>query len=84
MGALLSSQRSTAADDTPPVAAHVVVVGASFAGLAVARQLLADGHDKPCRVTVVEPRDYFEYTPGVLRAFVSPGKAEALLVPLPR
>lgn len=87
MGGLLSTPL---ADDTAPVAtlarapARVVVVGASFAGLALTRQLLAtEGREAGlCEVTVVEPRDYFEYTPGVLRCFVAPGKAGGLLVPL--
>lgn len=87
MGGLLSTSPlaernrpdTAAPPPTPPV--RVVVAGASFAGLALTRQLLLD--NGLCDVIVVEPRDYFEYTPGVLRCFVAPGKAEGLLVPLP-
>jgi apoptosis-inducing factor 2 len=43
-------------------------VGASFAGLACARSLRRD-----FKVTLVDQRDYFEYTPGILRLFVKPG-----------
>lgn len=90
MGGLLSLSTSspllaepTRPDTTAaaPPPARVVVAGASFAGLALTRQLLLD--DGLCDVTVVEPRDFFEYTPGVLRCFVAPGKAAGLLVPLP-
>jgi NADH dehydrogenase FAD-containing subunit len=45
----------------------VVIVGASFAGLACARSLRMD-----FKVTLVDQRDYFEYTPGILRLFVKP------------
>jgi NADPH-dependent 2,4-dienoyl-CoA reductase/sulfur reductase-like enzyme len=83
MGGRLSTDTDTPAPPAPPAPpARVVVVGASFAGLALTRQLLASG--APCDVTVVEPKDYFEYTPGVLRCFVAPEKAEGLLVPLPK
>jgi NADH dehydrogenase FAD-containing subunit len=44
----------------------VVVVGASFAGLTCAKEL----HRKGFRVIVVDFKEYFEYTPGVLRAVV--------------
>jgi NADH dehydrogenase FAD-containing subunit len=43
-----------------------VVVGASFAGLTCAKEL----HRKGFRVIVVDFKEYFEYTPGVLRAVV--------------
>ena len=41
---------------------HVVVVGASFGGLAV-QHALAERRD--LRVSLVDFKDYFEYTPGV-------------------
>ena len=60
---------------------RVVVVGGSFAGLTFCRELL---HRLPAsgpavRVTLVEPRDWFEYTPGVLRAIVRPSHHPSLL-----
>mmetsp|Transcript_45215 Transcript_45215/g.102096 ORF Transcript_45215/g.102096 Transcript_45215/m.102096 type:complete len:633 (-) Transcript_45215:141-2039(-) len=46
----------------------VVVIGASIAGLAVQRELGRAGF----QVTLVDCKDYFEYTPGILRCFVEP------------
>lgn len=61
-------------------AAHprVVIVGGSFAGLRAQRHLcdLAD-------VTVVDPKTYFEYTPGVLRLYTRPERLGALTTALP-
>jgi NADH dehydrogenase FAD-containing subunit len=82
MGGAVSTSSSSASDPPP---ASVIIVGASFAGLAAARTLLHARHGKdkrPLRVTLIEPRDYFEYTPGILRAFVAPEHAEGLCVPL--
>lgn len=56
----------------------VVIVGASFAGLH-AQRMLSDDFD----VTVVDLKDYFEYTPGVLRLFVEPDHLRNLAKPLP-
>jgi len=86
MGGTVSSSSfssSSSSVESPP--ASVIIVGASFAGLAAVRTLLHAPHAKnrrPLRVTLVEPRDYFEYTPGILRAFVAPEHAEGLCVPL--
>jgi len=46
---------------------RVLVVGCGFYGLSVARD-----HKKEFLVTVVDAKEYFEYTPGVLRAYVKP------------
>lgn len=51
----------------------MVIVGGSFAGLAVARGLRKRFH-----VTIVDPHEHFEYTPGVLRLFVAPQHFRAL------
>ena len=59
---------------------RVIIIGGSFAGLAVLRELLAALPDAD--VTLVEPRDYVEYVPGILRAFVDSSAAQRLLVPL--
>lgn len=40
---------------------HVVIVGGSFAGLKIAHEIHAHA-----RITLIDPKDYFEYTPGML------------------
>jgi len=50
-----------------------LVVGGSFAGLCVARDLKSD-----FMVTIVDAKEFFEYTPGVLRAYVKPAHLDAL------
>jgi NADH dehydrogenase FAD-containing subunit len=44
---------------------RVLIIGGGFAGLQVVKDLA-----KKCEVTVVDVRDFFEYTPGVLSALV--------------
>ena len=56
---------------------RVVVVGGSFAGLCTARHLKTT-----CDVVVVEPRDYFEYTPGALHLMAGSDAYSALLSPM--
>lgn len=51
----------------------VLVVGGQFSGGFTAREL-----KKNFQVTVVDAKEYFEYTPGVLRAFVKPAHFDAL------
>jgi hypothetical protein len=46
---------------------RVLIIGGSFAGLCAARALKA--HFK---VTIVDAKEFFEYTPGILRAYVKP------------
>lgn len=53
---------------------RVVVVGGSFAGLAAVRNL-----HRVAEVTLVEPKEYFEYTPGVLHALVGSSGAESII-----
>ena len=77
-------QRGRAAVAAAPQSHHVLVVGGSFAGLSCcARLLSAVGADsaQSVRVTLVEPRDYFEYTPGILRALVRPAHYGQLVTP---
>ena len=52
----------------------MVVVGGSFAGLAAVRKL-----HRLAEVTLVEPKEYFEYTPGVLHALVGSSRAESII-----
>jgi NADH dehydrogenase FAD-containing subunit len=58
---LLGGDGSSRQDRVP-----VVIVGASFAGLAALRILEGKGRGK-LDLTVIEPKDHFEYTPGILR-----------------
>ena len=61
---------------------HVVIVGGSFAGLVAQRELAE--HGDLFDVTVVDTKEYFEYTPGALRCFVEPSHFAALSRPIPR
>jgi len=56
-----------------PSQRRVLVIGGSFAGLCVARDL-KDHYF----VTIVDAKEFFEYTPGVLRAYVKPKHLDAL------
>jgi len=57
----------------PPSQRRVLIIGGSFAGLCVARDL-----KNHFLVTIVDAKEFFEYTPGVLRAFVKPAHLDAL------
>jgi NADH dehydrogenase FAD-containing subunit len=59
----------------------VVIVGASFGGLAACHEL-AD--DRRFKVILIDQREYFEYTPGVLRLFCQPGMLKEMARQLPR
>lgn len=56
----------------------VVIVGGSFSGLRAQRNC-----SSLCRVTLVDLKDYFEYTPGCLRLFVDPSRLQSIARPLP-
>ena len=51
----------------------LLVLGGQFTGNFCAREL-----KKKFYVTVVDAKEYFEYTPGVLRAFVKPAHLDSL------
>jgi len=51
----------------------VLIIGSQFSGTFCARDL-----KKKFAVTVVDCKEYFEYTPGVLRAYVKPCHLDAL------
>ena len=55
---------------------HVLVLGAGLAGLAAVRELRRDFY-----VTVVDAKEYFEFTSGILRAYVKPEHWETLVFP---
>jgi len=57
----------------PPVQRRVLVIGGAFGGLACGRDL----HNH-FLVTIVDAKEFFEYTPGVLRAYVKPKHLDAL------
>jgi apoptosis-inducing factor 2 len=52
---------------------RVLIIGGGFSGLLAARDLASN-----FEVTLVDAKEYFEYTPGVLRAFVHPEHFDAL------
>jgi NADPH-dependent 2,4-dienoyl-CoA reductase/sulfur reductase-like enzyme len=64
-------------DATRSRAVDVVVIGGGFGGLTCCGRLLHHAETLKrevgvtLRLTLVEPRDYLEYTPGILRALVS-------------
>jgi NADH dehydrogenase FAD-containing subunit len=52
---------------------ELLVIGAQFTGTFVARELR-----KSLSVTVVDAKEYLEYTPGILRAYVKPDHWDSL------
>ena len=63
----------------PPT--RVAVLGGGFGGLTAARVLAADPR---LEVLLVDQREYFEYTPGILRAWVEPSVHPKLVNPIRR
>lgn len=57
----------------PPSQRRVLIIGGSFSGLAAGRDL-----GSHYLVTIIDAKEYFEYTPGVLRAYVKPKHLDAL------
>lgn len=53
----------------------IVIVGGGFAGSTAARKLEADFD-----VTLIDTKDYFEFTPGVLRTIVDPSHLDSIQV----
>ena len=58
---------------------RIVIMGASFAGLWSKRNLSPDAN-----VTVIDFKNYFEYTPGVLRAIVQPSHLSNIIADIPQ
>lgn len=56
---------------------QIVIVGASFAGISVARHLISLGI-APDQISLVDVHDWFEYTPGILRSIVNPSHFDQL------
>ena len=65
----------------PAPTTRVAVLGGGFAGLTAARTL---AKDRRIEVLLVDQRDYFEYTPGILRAWVDPTVHRKLVNPIAR
>ena len=55
---------------------RVVIIGGGFAGAFLARTLTHDFF-----VTLIDTKDYFEFTPSVLHALVAPAHIKAIQVP---
>ena len=70
--------RSARARDPPT---RVAVLGGGFAGLTAARTLAAT---PGLEVLLVDQREYFEYTPGILRAWVDTRAHAGLVNPIRR
>merc|ERR1711976_602100 len=51
----------------------VLIVGGQFRGLVCARDLKKHFH-----VTIVDAKEFFEYTPGILRCYVKPAHFDSL------
>eukprot|EP00930_Biecheleria_cincta_P007446 TRINITY_DN108664_c0_g1_i1.p1 TRINITY_DN108664_c0_g1~~TRINITY_DN108664_c0_g1_i1.p1 ORF type:complete len:476 (+),score=69.26 TRINITY_DN108664_c0_g1_i1:25-1452(+) len=60
-------------DEDPDGKRRVLVVGGGLAGLAAARELRHQ-----FRVTVVDAKEYFEFTSGMMRAYVQPDHWDSL------
>jgi len=56
-----------------PTQRRLLVIGGGFSGLCAARDMAAH-----YLVTIVDAKEYFEYTPGILRAYVHPSHFNAL------
>lgn len=52
---------------------RVLIIGGQFSGTFVGRELKKRFH-----VTIVDAKEFFEYTPGILRAYVKPAHFDAL------
>jgi NADH dehydrogenase FAD-containing subunit len=59
----------------------VVIVGGNFSGLAALREFQ---NNALFSVILIDQRDYFEYTPGILRLFCEPNKIHELAYELPK
>src|SRR3989344_1846822 len=52
---------------------RVVIIGGGFAGSLAARKL-----EKRFSVTLIDTKDYFEFTPGILRTIINPSHLSAI------
>jgi NADH dehydrogenase FAD-containing subunit len=56
---------------------HVFIIGAGFGGMKAARQL-----KDSFRVTICDCKDYFQFGPGIMRAFVKPDHFDNVVFPV--
>ena len=56
---------------------NLVIIGGGFAGAYIAKKL---EKDKNFNITLIDTKDYYEFTPGILRAIVSPKHAKRIQV----
>ncbi len=75
------SHRTNNDPSQSPQKPTVVIVGANFSGLSALRHLLRKPH--LFRIILVDQRDYFEYTPGILRLFCEPDHFNNITKKLP-
>lgn len=61
----------------PPQRKRLLVIGCGPAGLFVAKKL-AKKKGGDFSVVIVEPKDYYEFTPGILRGMCDPGHMDSL------
>src|SRR3989338_5693574 len=54
---------------------HAVIIGGGFAGSLLARKL-----ESFFKVTLIDTKDYFEFTPGILRTIVEPSHIRKIQV----
>merc|ERR1719390_532191 len=52
---------------------NVLIIGSQFSGLFCGRDLKKHFH-----VTIVDAKEFFEYTPGILRCYVKPAHFDSL------
>lgn len=64
-------------EDPEKAGRRLLVIGCGPSGIQILRQLWKD-----FEVTLVEPKDYYEFTPGILRGLCHPQHLETLLLPL--
>ena len=55
---------------------HIIIIGGGFAGANSAKSL-----EKDFKVTLIDTKDYFEFTPSILRTLVSPEHLEKIQIP---
>jgi apoptosis-inducing factor 2 len=54
----------------------LIIIGGGFAGIKIAKSL-----EKRFEIKLIDNKDYFEFTPSILRAIISPKKIEKIQLP---
>jgi hypothetical protein len=71
--AAAATEEKTGGRTQPLVQRRVLIIGGGFSGLACGRDLKSE-----FLCTIVDAKEFFEYTPGILRAYVKPKHLDAL------